>query len=289
MLLGRGLQCRILERLLTQARAGRGGSLVLRGPPGVGKSALAQYAASVAGDMTVLRASGTEAEHDLPFAVLHQLLRPVFAHMPRLPARQREALDGALALGPATGADRFVVAAAVLTLLAECAEDTGLVGVLDDVQWIDQPSLDALLFATRRLEADRVALVFAVRDGEEQDLRETDVDVLDIVGLDRDDAAALVAERAGVPVAEAVMTRLMLVTDGNPLALTELATLLDPAAIAGREPLPERLPVSADMEHAFLARARSLPAPTQLLLLIAAAEGTGDLVAVRAAAERSSE
>src|SRR6266566_6792486 len=127
MLLGRRMQQGRLDRLLTRARAGRGGSLVVRGPPGTGKSALLQYTASAADDMLVLRASGVQAERDLPFAVLHQLLRPALGAVPRLPTRQREALEGALALGPATGADRFVVAAAVLTLLADCAEDAGLI------------------------------------------------------------------------------------------------------------------------------------------------------------------
>jgi DNA-binding CsgD family transcriptional regulator len=286
MLLGRRVQQGRIDHLLAHARAGRGGSLVVRGPPGAGKSALLQYAASAAGDMLVLRASGVQAEHDLPFAVLHQLLRPAFDLVRRLPTPQREALEGALALGPATGADRFVVAAGVLTLLAESAEDDGLVAVVDDAQWIDQPSLDALLFATRRLDADRLALLLAVREGEEQGLARSGVEVVDIAGLGLADAATLVSRRAGVPVADAVMTRLMQVTGGNPLALTELATLLDPAEVAGREPLTEPLPVSAGMEQAFLTRARSLPEPTQLLLLVAAAEGTGDLAAVLSAAER---
>ena len=286
MLLGRQVQQTRLDNLLTHARAGHGGSLVVRGPPGSGKSALLQYTASAAEGMLVLRASGVQAERDLAFAVLHQLLRPVLGDMHRLPTRQREALEGALALGPATGADRFVVSAAVLTLLAVCAEDNGLAAVVDDAQWIDQPSLDALLFATRRLDADRLALIFAVREGGEHGFVGSGVDVVDITGLGPDDAATLVSRRAGVPVADAVLTRLMLVTRGNPLALTELATLLAPAEISGREPLTEPLPVSAGMEHAFLTQARSLPEPTQLLLLVAAAEGTGDLVAVLSAAER---
>jgi hypothetical protein len=286
MLRGRGSEQRALEDLIGRARAGRAGSLVLRGPPGAGKSALLSYAASAADGMTALHASGVQAERDMPFSVLHVLFRPAFVLIDRLPDRQRDALRGALALGPATGEDRFVVSAAVLTLLAECAGPNGLLCLLDDAHWIDPTSLDTLLFAARRLEADPVAMVFAVRDDEDESVRKAGVDTLDVAGLDAADAHALVTERAGVPVADAVMNRLMNATAGNPLALTELASLLDRAHITGEVALPEPLPVSAGMESAFLARARSLPAPTQQLLFLAAAEGTGDLRTVLAAADR---
>ena len=186
-----------MDRLLAQARQGRSGSLSVRGPPGTGKSALLTYARASAAGMTVLHASGVPAESDLPFAVLHQLIRPVSDRIRLLPPRQRDALDGALALGPPTGADRFLVSAAVLTLLAETADKVPLLCVLDDVHWMDRSSLDALMFAVRRLDADGVATLFAIRSGEEQGEFRGPVDTLDVGGLDRDDSAALVAECAG--------------------------------------------------------------------------------------------
>lgn len=286
MLRGRDSERGALDLLLDRARRGRSGSLSLRGPPGTGKSELLKYAMSAADGMALLLASGVRAERDLPFAVLHQLFRPVFGRLHHLPDIQRAALQGALALGPPTGADRFVVSAAVLTLLADCAEETSLLCVLDDAHWIDGPSLDALLFAARRLDADRVAMLFAVRDGEDEGLHRSDIVFLDVDGLDVANAAMLVSECAGVPAAHDVMTELMAATGGNPLALTELARLLDPAQITGRALMPDPLPVSAGMEEAFLNHARGLPPETQRLLLIAAAEGTGDPSTVLSAAAR---
>ncbi|HEY7050219.1 MAG TPA: AAA family ATPase [Jatrophihabitantaceae bacterium] len=284
MLRGRGSELRALERLIGEARAGRAGSLVLRGPPGVGKSALLAHAAAAADGMTVLRAAGVQTERDLPFSVLHSLFRPVLPLIERLPTRQRDAIRGALALGPPTGDDRFLVSAAVLSLLDECAGRDGLLCLLDDAHWMDRASLDALLFAARRLDADLVGLVFAVRDFEDQDVRDSRIDVIELHGLGRHDARALVAEQAGIDPADGVMTHLMHATAGNPLALTELATALDRSQLAGELPLPEPLPVSAGIDNAFLARARGLPDDTRRLLMLAAAEGTGDLATVLAAA-----
>jgi DNA-binding CsgD family transcriptional regulator len=286
MLTGRTSERAALDQLLDRARRGRSGSLTLRGPPGTGKSALLSYARTSAAEMTVLHASGVPAESDLPFAVLHQLVRPVTDRLRLLPSLQRDALDGALALGPPTGADRFLVSAAVLTLLAEAADTVPLLCVLDDVHWMDRSSLDALMFAVRRLDADRVATLFAIRSGEEQGELRGSVDTVDLSGLPRDDSAMLVAECAGVSAADDVMTTLMAATGGNPLALTELARMLETAQLLGRMPLPDPLPVSAGMEEAFLEGARALPGPTQQLLVVAAAEGTGDLATVLAAAER---
>src|SRR5215475_4654468 len=184
MLRGRGSELRVLDRLIAEAKTGRAGALLLRGPPGVGKSALLSHAASAADGMTVLRAAGIQAERDMPFSVLHSLFRPVFGLVERLPARQRDALRGALALGPPTGDDRFLVSAGVLSLLAECAATRGLLCLLDDAHWMDRASLDALLFAARRLDADLVGLVFAIRSYEDQDVRDPCIDVLDLPGLD---------------------------------------------------------------------------------------------------------
>lgn len=283
MFLGRSAERIRLEQLLAQARASRSGSLLLSGAPGAGKSELLNYAASIAGSVPVLRAAGVQAERELPFSLLHQLLRPALHLLAGLPQPQRHALEGALALGPATGGDRFIVSAAVLTLLADHAEPGGVLCLLDDAQWADRASLDALLFAARRLEAEGVILIFAARDGE-TDLEMAGIPALPIGGLDSVSAAALITDCAGIPTSDAVVAALLVATGGNPLALTELAALLGRDKLSGAEPLPDPLPMSAGIERAFLARILELPAETQQLLLVAAAEGTGDLGTVLMAA-----
>lgn len=150
MLLGRHAHRAELDALLARARSGLSGSLVLYGPAGAGKSALLDHAATRAEGLRVLRATGVEAESGLAFAGLHQLLRPIVDRMDGLPVPQRDALRAALALAPGDGADRFVVSAAVLTLLADSAGSDGLLCVVDDAQWLDRPSLDVLLFVARR-------------------------------------------------------------------------------------------------------------------------------------------
>ncbi|HYN93755.1 MAG TPA: AAA family ATPase, partial [Pilimelia sp.] len=288
MLLGRRAERAELESLFERARAGRSAALVLRGPAGVGKSALLEHAAATAaaGGLSVLRATGVEAESELPFAGLHQLLRPLVHRIDQLPVPQCRALRAALALEPGDGADRFVVSAAVLTLLADSAGQPGLLCLLDDAQWLDRPSLDVLLFVARRLDAEGIALVLAVRDGHLPPRVTANLAVLPVGPLDRSDAARLVADRAGVPVPDAVLTRLLHLTGGNALALAELTGLLAEDVLRGRAALPDPPPIGAGMEDAFLTRVRALPPDTQLLLLVAAAEGTGDIGTVlRAAAQ----
>jgi hypothetical protein len=162
-LVGRDAECSAIDRLLADAAALRSGCLLLEGDVGAGKSALLGYAAASAGRLRVLRAEGVQPESDLAFAGLHQLLRPVLDRLEALPGAQSAALRGALGMGPGP-ADRFLVGAGVLSLLAEAAAEHGLVCLVDDVQWLDRESADALLFAARRLEAEGVAVLFAVRD-----------------------------------------------------------------------------------------------------------------------------
>jgi predicted ATPase len=152
-LLGREAECAAIDRLLDDARAGSGGALVVRGEPGIGKSALLGYARQHAGPMLVLSAVGVEAESDLAFAGLHELLRPVLDHLGELPDIQSQALAGALGLAPSTHADRLLLSAAVLGLLAAAAEDRPTLCVVDDAQWLDRPTADALVFTARRLRA----------------------------------------------------------------------------------------------------------------------------------------
>ena len=194
MLLGREAECDALDRLLAAAREGKSGALVLRGEAGIGKSALCDYAVTRAQDMSVLRARGVESESELPFAGLADLLRPVLHRLDAVPEAQAEALAGALAIGPPVTGDRFRVCVATLTLLAAAAEERPVLAVVDDAQWLDASSTEALLFAARRLDAEGVALIFAVRDDELPALERAGLPQLRVGGIDRASADELLAD-----------------------------------------------------------------------------------------------
>src|SRR4051794_13706721 len=215
MLLGRDEERLALDRLLAEARDGRSGVLALVGEPGIGKTALLDYAAARADGMRLLRARGIESEAEVPFAGLAELLRPALAAFDRIPSPQANALAGALALAPAAAHDRFAIGAATLSLLSAYAEDAPLALLVDDAHLLDGPSAGALLFAARRLLADPIALVVAAREGEPSLLDGSDIRVLRLGGLDRADAAELL----GPAIADAAVERLFLATGGNPLAL----------------------------------------------------------------------
>lgn len=281
MLHGRHEECAAIDRLLADAGGQRSGALVVRGEVGVGKSALLAYAADrAAGRMRVLWGSGVESESELAFAALQQLARPVLDHVERLPGPQATALQGAFGLATTQGTNRFLIGVGVLSLLAEVAEERPLVCLVDDAQWLDQPSADALSFAARRLEAEGVACLFAARDDDVHAFTAPDVLELRLTGLDADAAGALLAERFPTGLAPNVRDRLITATQGNPLALLELSSSLNGDQLAGRTPLPDPLPVSAGVEQVFLERVRRLPESTQTLLLAVAAEETGDLAVI---------
>ncbi len=286
MLHGRRKEAAAVERLVAGARSSRSGALLVRGEPGVGKSALLEHAVGQAIGMRVLRSVGIEAESELAFAGLHQLLHPVLDRLERLPVPQAAALGGALGLRQASVADRFLVGVGVLSLLAEAAEESPLLAVIDDAQWLDQPSADALTFAARRLEAEGVVLLFAAREGGVRCFEGPGLPELTLEGLDRGPAKALLAERVRSPLAPAVRERLVESSGGNPLALIELPSLLSDAQLAGREALPDPLPESAEMEQAFSERARRLPPAVQTLLLLVSTDDSGSLATVIDAAER---
>ena len=234
MLAGRGPECARLSDLIEGVRGSRGGSLVLRGEPGVGKSELLRWAAARVPPARCLSATGVESELELPFATLHQLLHPVLTAIDRLPAVQARALHGALGSGPGAAQDRFLVAVATLTLLAECAGETGLVCFIDDAQWVDSASMDTLEFVARRLDADGVAVIFAARDGDSgRAWSRRSVAALHVAGLAADDAAALLT-RTAPGLAEPVARRLVEASGGNPLALLELPAQLTIGAAAWR-------------------------------------------------------
>jgi DNA-binding CsgD family transcriptional regulator len=285
MLYGRDLERARIGELLVGARSSRSGVLVFSGEPGVGKSALLEDARDQAADMLVLSGGGVESETHLPFAALHQIVRPVLRHIEDVPPPQAAALRGALGLAPG-GSDRFLVSAAALSLLAEAAEHGPILCLVEDAQWLDDASADALVFVARRLEAERVAMLFAAREGEIRRFEAPGLPELRLGGLDPTAAAALVDRHAGVVLSAEVRDRLVAETGGNPLALLELSPALTEAQLAGAEAMLGPIPVSARVEHAFLARVHRLSEESQTVLLVAAADDTGELATVlRAAAE----
>jgi DNA-binding CsgD family transcriptional regulator len=279
MLVGREDERLALDRLMAEARAGHSGVLALVGEPGIGKTAVLDYAAGRAEGMRVLRARGVESEAEVPFAGLAELLRPALPALDRIPAPQGEALAGALALGPATAQDRFAIGAATLSLLSAYAEDAPLALFVDDAHWLDGSSAEAVRFAARRLVADPIALVLAVREGEPSLLDGSDLRTLHMGGLDRT-AAETLMERADVP--DDVVERLYSATGGNPLALLELAPEASRlAALPGEVPIP----ISSSIATAFGRRFGALPEPTRRILLVAAAGDAGDPAVLARAAQ----
>ncbi|WUH94786.1 AAA family ATPase [Streptomyces sp. NBC_00433] len=283
MLHGRDGEAAALRALLDGARAGHSGVLVLRGEAGIGKTALLDDLVAAAGDMTVVRGSGVEFEAELPFAGLQLLLRTAQGALDALPEPQRRALRAAFGLATEGAGEPMFVGLAVLSLLSEHAGDGPLLCVVDDAQWLDRASTDALLFAARRLDAEGVALVFAARDGEGA-FAAPGLPELRPAALDEAAAAALLADRAG-PLAEPVLRRVLAEAQGNPLALLELPVGLresDAGAGAGAGTLP----LTSRLQLAFHGRASHLPRGTQTLLLVAAADHTGELGTIlRAAAD----
>ena len=278
MLLGRAPERLALERMIAEARHGRGSVLGLVGEPGIGKTALLDHAAREAVGFRVLRVRGVQTEAEMPFGGLAELLRPCLAALDQIPEPQSAALSGALALAPAQAGDRFAIGAATLSLLSASAEDGPLLLLVDDAHWLDDPSAQALLFAARRLFADPIALVVAAREGELSFLDGADLRVLPVGGLSRSDAAALIAD-SGLP--EELADRLYRTTGGNPLAMLELASVgARLAAVAPGQPVP----ISASIAEAFLHRFGRLPDATRRLLVVTAASDDGDLAVLDRAA-----
>jgi DNA-binding CsgD family transcriptional regulator len=284
VLYGRDAERQVLGALLEGARASRSGVLVLRGEPGVGKSALLAELVAQADGMRVLRATGVETESELAFAGVHQIVWPLLERLDQIPGPQAAALKGALGLDSPAGDDRFLIGAAVLSLFATAAESSALLCLVDDAHWLDEASQDALSFAARRLQAEPIALVFAARVGEARNFVGAGLPVLDVHGLDSAAAGALVAERAGPVLSLQVREQLVRSADGNPLALLELPSALSEEELAGRVPLRERLPVTETIEEVFLGRAHDLPPAARSFLLLAAADDTGDAAVVLRAA-----
>lgn len=276
VLRGRRDESDALDRLLTGVRAGQSQVLVVRGEAGVGKSALLEHLVQSASGCHVARAAGVEYEMELAYAGLHQLCAPMLELRERLPAPQRDALETAFGLTSGPPPDRFVVGLSVLSLLSEVAEEQPLICVIDDAQWLDGASALALAFVSRRLLAESVGLVFAVRQS--SDVRElAGLPELLLGGLKEPDAGALLDSAWPGRLDEQVRDRVIAESQGNPLALLELPRGLRAAELAGGFGITDVAPLANRMEQSFLRRLDSLSSETRRLLLLAAAEPVGDM------------
>lgn len=282
MLHGRETEQARIDDLITGARAGRSGALVLRGEAGIGKSALLDYAA--AQGIPTVRSAGIESEAELPFAALHLLVRPGMELVRQLPPRQRDALEAAFGLGDGAPADRMLIGLAILTLLAEEAAEGPLLCLIDDAHWLDRATAEALLFAARRLDAEGVVMLFATRPGPD-DFPAPGLPELTLSGL-RPDAAAALLDAGATPLSPTIRYRLLTESGGNPLALLELPSVVGEDTVDEVNPLP----LTQRLQLAFHGRVARLPAATRTVLLVAAAAGARDLAPVlRAAAVLGAE
>jgi DNA-binding CsgD family transcriptional regulator len=273
-----------LEQLVAAVRAGRGRVLVLRGDAGVGKTALLGHLSTAAEGCRIAQVAGVESEMELAFGGLQALCAPLLGRLPNLPGPQSDALSTAFGLTAGPRPDRFLIGLAVLSLLADAAEEQPLLCIVDDAQWLDRVSAQTLAFVARRLLAERVGLVFARRESVDEHALER-LPELVIDGLAPDDARTLLEATIPGPLDERVQTRILREAAGNPLALIELPRGLTPADVAGGFGLPDARPLARRIEQTYLERVRALPRDTQLLVLTAAAEPLGDVNLLWRAAE----
>ena len=273
MLVGRARECEVIDDLLATAAQGRSGALVIRGGTGVGKSSLVEYALARARGFTALTATGVEAERDFAYAGLQEVLAPALSRLDRIPEVQADALRGALALTEPAHVGRMYIGAAALSLMSSSTDDGPVVVAIDDAQWLDAPSAEALVFAARRVKAEAVAIVFVanlevgrfVADG---------IPELAIEGLADDDAAALLRSRVPA-VAEVVVDHLVAATGGNPLFLIQIAKLLTQEQLSGREPIPHPLPIGQGLADWYVSRLETLSDDARRATVLAAASDTG--------------
>ncbi len=265
MLVGRDAECTRLRAVLDDARAGRPQTTALRGDPGIGKTRLLEYAATSADGFRVVWVHGHEGEREIPFAALSMLVGPLLDVVAQLPRVQAAALEGALNLGPAVCGDRLGVAAATVAVLAAAAEDQPLLLAVDDVHLLDQPSLEALFFALRRMRAERVAAIMTARTGSEVDATAErwleSIPAITLTGLDLDAARLLTADHGGLP------STVWAAASGNPLALLEMTA--PQSAVLIDEPLQ----LSARLLRAYGRRLVGLPTPTRDALIVLAVAG----------------
>jgi len=284
-LFGRTDESEILGQLLADSRNGRSAVLVLRGEPGIGKTALLRYLTGEAPGFRVARAVGVESEMERPFAGLHQLCGPMLGRLGSLAEPQRRGLSVAFGLASGDSPDRFLVALGALSLLAETAEEQPLLCVVDDTQWLDQASAQILGFVGRRLLAEPIALVFAARTPAGSPDHLAGLPELRLDGLGQGPARALLATVTSGPLDESVRARIIEETRGNPLALLELGRSLSPAELAGGFALPDTGDLPARIEDRYAARLGELPEEARRLVLLAAADPVGDSALLLRAAQ----
>jgi len=284
-LIGREWECQQLSHLLALVRGGESQTLVLRGEPGIGKTALLDFVRQQSKASLVLESAGTESEMELAYAGLHQLCIPLLPYLDLIPAPQRDALDTVFGAAAGTTPDPFLVGLAVLSLLAESAQLQPVVCIVDDAQWLDQASRHTIAFVARRLRAEAVGVLFAEREpASDPDLRT--LPQLTINGLTDKHAATLVSSVLPGPLDERVRDRVVAETRGNPLAVMQFARGLTAEQAAGGFGLSGVSALTTQIEESFRRRLLPLPASTRRLLLVAAAEPGQDAVLIwRAAAQ----
>ncbi|MFD2794993.1 helix-turn-helix transcriptional regulator [Promicromonospora vindobonensis] len=276
--MGRRSEREAVEEFLSRGRSGHSGSLVVRGEAGIGKTAVLEHArrTALASAFRVQSSAGAESETQFAFAGLHQLCAPLLDRTGTLPEPQQAALGVAFGLRGGAAPDRFLVGLATLHLLAEVAEEQPLLCLVDDAQWLDEASAQVLAFVARRVGAERLALMFGVRDSDDADSRPfAGLPELRLERLRESDARTLLSAAVRTPMDERVRERILAEAGGNPLALLELGNVR-PAHFAGGFELPDALSVPRRLEESFRRRSGNLPPQTQQLLLVAASEPTGD-------------
>ena len=272
---GRARERQVLDALLDRVRRGESAALVIRGEAGIGKTALIRYCARQAAGCRLIQFAGVESEMELPFAALHQLCMPMLDGLAALPEPQEHALRVAFGLAAGPAADRFVVGLAALSLLAENAAARPLVCLVDDAQWLDDASCQVLGFVARRLLAESVLLLFAVRETADEQMF-PGLPALTVEGVTDEDARALLTAAVPGHLDERVCDRIVAETRGNPLGLLELARGLNQAELAGGFAGPHTASLPGRLQDHYVQRVRALPEPTQRLMLLAAADPTGD-------------
>jgi DNA-binding CsgD family transcriptional regulator len=281
---GRTSERDVLDRLLDKVRGGHSAALVIHGEAGVGKTALLRYAARQAAGFRVAEIAGVESEMELAYAGLHQLCAPMLAQVAAVPEPQQRALRVAFGLSSGDPPDRFLVALGTLSLLAQVAEERPLLCLVEDAQWLDGASGQVLGFVARRLLAESVAIVFAVREPSDEP-QLVGLSDLPLEGLPEEDARALLATVVPGRLDESVRDRIIAETRGNPLALLELPRGMSVAELAGGFALPDAGDLPAHIEHHYRRRLAGLPEQTQRLMLVAAADPVGDATLVWRAAQ----
>ena len=270
-LLGRGQECAFIDALLADVRGGRSRAIVFRGEAGIGKSSLLNYMVARAEDMTVLAARGVESESELAFSALADVIHPILGELDQLPTAQSAALQSALAIGPPAVVDPLTISVATLSVLAAVAERGPVLVVVDDAHWLDPASRRALMFSARRLQADRVGMVFAARTGEATAFEAPGLEELLLHGIDGDSAHELLNRVTGTNVPTRVAHQVFAGTAGNPLAILEIPHLISPAQLRGSEPLNLPLPSAVGVQGWFARRIADLPDDCRLALLVVAA------------------